>query len=233
MNKWIYGNTFKNVNINELNEAAINKRKIGFLTKFGILAAILAIVSFTPLGSIPFFGFIVVTISMIPVVVTSILLGTIPGALMGLLAGLFSLIVWTFMPPMPAIAFAFSPFHSFGEVRGGIASLLICLVPRIFVGLGTGFLFQILSKVMPKKNEKITSYIIYGVSGAFGSMLNTLMVLGGIYMFFQEPYSAAIEISADLLLGIIVTTILTGGIPEAALAAIAAIFICKPLKNRI
>lgn len=211
-----------------------NRKKVLFLVKFSLLLAIEAIVCFTPLGSIPI-GPIVVTIAIVPVVITAILLGTKAGALMGFFAGLFSFIVWTFMPPSPVVAFVWTPFYSVGEVGGNVWSLVICFVPRILVGVVTGLTFKGLIKVFHKK--KNTDVIAYSVSAILGSLTNTILVLYGIYIFFGKEYAAAFEMAYDLLLGAIGTVILTNGVPEAIIAAIAAVAICKPLisatKNRV
>ena len=88
-----------------------------FLTQFGILLALEALFCFTPLGSLPAFGPIVATLAMVPVVITAILLGPGAGSLMGAFAGLFSLMVWTFMPPTRWWPL-FSPLLSDGRVFG-------------------------------------------------------------------------------------------------------------------
>lgn len=203
-----------------------NRKKVLFLVKFSLLLAIEAIVCFTPLGSIPI-GPIVATIALVPVVITAILLGTKAGALMGFFAGLFSFIVWTFMPPSPIVAFVWTPFYRVGEVGGNVWSLVICFVPRILVGVVTGLSFKGLLKVFKKK--KNMDVIAYSVSAILGSLTNTILVLYGIYIFFGKEYAAAFEMAYDLLLGAIGTVILTNGIPEAIIAAIAAVAICKPL----
>ena len=76
-----------------------------------MLLAIEAVFCFTPLGSLPI-GPMVATFAMLPVFVAAILLGTGAGTLMGFFAGLFSVLVWTFMPPPTSAMFAFiyTPF---------------------------------------------------------------------------------------------------------------------------
>ncbi|MCX6085113.1 MAG: ECF transporter S component, partial [Caldiserica bacterium] len=96
------------------------------LTQFAMLLAIEAVVCFTPLGSLPAIGPIVATLAMVPVIITAILLGTGAGAAMGAFAGLFSLLVWTFTPPSPLVAFVFTPFYTLGTTRGNVWSLVIC-----------------------------------------------------------------------------------------------------------
>lgn len=195
-----------------------------------MLLAIEAIVCFTPLGSLPAIGPIVATLGMIPVVITAILLGVGAGTLMGFFAGLFSFIVWTFMPPSPLVAFLFTPFYKFGELGGNAWSLVICFLPRILVGTVAGLVFRALRVQGASRGRDI---LTFGLSGALGSLVNTFLVLFGIYLFFGEQYATALGIGYQAVLAIIGTTILTSGIPEAVLAAVAAFFVCRPLLKRI
>lgn len=200
-----------------------SRKKLLFLVQFSILLAIEAIVCFTPLGSIPIPP-LVATLGMVPVIITAILLGTGPGAVMGFFAGLFSFIVWTFMPPSP-MAFVFTPFYSVGEVSGNFWSLVICFAPRILVGVVAGVSFQMLSRV--SKNGPL----VYGLSGVLGSLTNTFLVLGGIVLFFGQDYASVLGVSMNILLGLIGGTILTNGIPEAVVSAVAAYAVCRPLRR--
>lgn len=193
-----------------------------FLVRFSILLAIEAIFCFTPLGSLPALGPMVATLMMVPVVITAILLGTKAGTLMGAFAGLFSFIVWTFMPPSPIVAFVFTPFYSLGEFSGNFGSLLICFVPRILVGTVTGLTYKAFSNIMPEKNV-----LCFSLSAALGSLTNTFGVLGGIWLFFGNQYSSIVGGAMLIIIG---TTILFNGIPEAVVGAIAASAVCKPLK---
>lgn len=215
------------------NASSQNRRKILFLVQFSLLTAIEAIVCFTPLGSLPALGPIVATLSHIPVVLTAVLLGTAAGAAMGFMFGLFSFIVWTFTPPplSAAIAFVFTPFYSLGEIQGNFWSLVICFLPRILIGVVTGLCFSLLKKVLA--NRKNMNALIYAASGFLGSLTNTLLVLGGIYIFFGKQYATAIGTEYALLLGMIGTTILASGIPEAVLGAVFSCVVGGPVKRII
>lgn len=203
-----------------------NKRVL-FMTEFAILLAIEAIFCFTPLGSLPAFGPIVATLAMVPICITAILMGTGAGSLMGFMGGLFSFMVWTFMPPSPVMAFVFTPFYSINladvQFQGNFGSLLICFVPRILTGTVTGLLYRLLSKRQPK--GKILKYAL---SAAVGSMVNTLGVMGGVWLFFGDQYSGMMGTAMIVIIG---TTILTSGIPEAIVAAIAASAVCRPIET--
>jgi uncharacterized membrane protein len=197
------------------------------LTQFAMLLAIEAVVCFTPLGSLPAIGPIVATLAMVPVIITAILLGTGAGAAMGAFAGLFSLLVWTFTPPSPLVAFVFTPFYTLGTTRGNVWSLVICFVPRILVGVVAGACFKLFSRL------KWKSGVVFGLSGALGSLANTFGVLGGIYVFFGHSYATVLGKGFDVLLGLIGLTILTSGIPEAVIGGVAAFAVCRPLQRYI
>ena len=197
-----------------------NRKQILTLVQFSILLAIEALFSFTILGSLPAFGPIVATLFMIPVIVTTLLLGTKAGTLMGFFAGLFSFLVWTFMPPSPIAAFVFTPFYSLGEFSGNFGSILICFIPRILTGTVAGLTYKGFSKTFPNKN-----ILCFSLSAVLGSLTNTFGVLGGIWLFFGNQYSS---IAGGAMLIIIGTTILTSGIPEAIVSAIVASAVCKP-----
>ncbi|HZJ75459.1 MAG TPA: ECF transporter S component [Clostridia bacterium] len=208
-----------------------SRTKILFLVQFSLLLAIEAIVSFTPLGSLPSFVPIVATLSHVPVILTAVILGTAAGTAMGFMFGLFSFLVWTFSPPSPITAFVFTPFYTLGEMKGGFASILICFVPRILVGFVTGIVFTFLRKALV--NRKSLNVLSYGISGFLGSLTNTLLVLGGIYIFFGKEYASAFGIEYTLLLGALSTVIFTSGISEAVIGAVLAYTVGVPVKRLV
>lgn len=208
-----------------------NKKKLLILTQFSVILAIEAIVCFTPLGSLPAIGPIVATLMMIPVVITGILLGTGYGAAMGAFAGLFSFLVWTFTPPLPPMAFLFTPFYSLGEVHGNVWSLVICFVPRILAGVVAGLVHYFYSKWLAAKGKSpVSSYIL---AAASGSLINTFGVLGGFFLFFGRPYAELAGAAYDIVLLVLGGQVLTSGVPEAIIAAACAAGVCGPVKKMV
>jgi len=203
--------------------------RTSFLTRFSLLLAIEALVCFTPLGSLPAIGPVVATLGMVPVIITAVTLGTGAGSLMGLFAGIFSLIVWTFMPPSPVVAFVFSPFAQIGEAQGGWASLFICIVPRVLVGTVAGLVFKALHRPDAGRGR---DWLAYGLAGVAGSLANTFLVMGGVYAFFGSAYAAALGMDVSLLLGVIFTTVIFNGIPEAVIGGVAAFFVGRGLNKK-
>ena len=198
--------------------------KIRVLTQFSILLALEAIVCFTPLGSIPV-GPMVATLMYLPVIVTAILLGTKPGALMGFFSGLFSFIVWTLMPPSPVVAFVFTPFYSAGDLQGNGWSLVICFVPRILAGAAAGAVYALCDR------KHVKPALSCALGGVLGGLTATVLVLGGIYLFFGQDYASVNDVAYSALLGILATVVVTNGLAEAAIAGIVGAGVCVPLKK--
>ena len=201
-----------------------DQKRLLFIVQFAILLAIEAIVSFTPLGSLPALGPIVATLSHIPVIVTAITMGTGAGAAMGFFFGLFSFLHMSFIAPSP-MSFVFTPLYSVGEFGGNYWSLVICFVPRILIGVVAGLSYRFLSK--PLKDN----FFSYTFSGILASLTNTLLVLGGIYLFFGKQFASVNKIGFELVLSVLGMMVLTSGIPEAIIGGILAYGVGKPLNK--
>lgn len=195
------------------------------LTEFSVLLALELIVCFTPLGTIQI-GPIAATLSHIPVIVAAIVLGTNAGALMGFVFGLCSFIVWTFLYPNAPTAYMFTPFFQLGDVKGSAWSLVICFVPRILIGVVAGEVCRFVKQKFHKDG------LAYGLAGALGSLVTTVLVLGLTYLLIGRNYVAVSFTGAEAslptdpmawLLGIIGSTVLLNGIPELVLGTLVAV----------
>lgn len=195
-----------------------NKMQTKTLVQLALLLAIEAIVCFTPLGSLPV-GPLVATLSHIPVILAAIVMGTGAGAFMGFSFGLFSFLVWTFMPPNPLVAFAFTPAFP----PGSFWSIVICFVPRILLGVIAGEL----TKLFLRWDKR--GYAACTLGAILASLAHTLLVLGGIYSFFREPYAEAYGMTTEALLPAILVVIGTNGVVEAVIAAVVAVGIARVL----
>ncbi len=204
-----------------------NRKQLLFLCQFSLLLAIEVIVCFTPLGTLPSLGMLSATLSHVPVIITAVILGMKAGTLMGLAFGACSFIYWTFVAP-GAFSFLYTPFYSLGEYQGNFGSLLICFVPRILIGVVTALVFKGMTKVIKNQFAAAT------VAGIAGTLTNTLLVLGGIYIFFgTEYYSMAVADGSQTLLAFLGTVVLTNGLPEAVIGGIAASAIAVPVKKAV
>lgn len=175
---------------------AVNKTRR--MTIIGMLGAISALLGFTPLGFIPLGPFNVTTMH-IPVIIGAIVEGPFVGAMVGLIFGVSSLIK-SFMTPTP-ISFIFM-------------NPMVSIIPRIMIGILTYYFFVSASKLI--KNEKTVLLL----SGAFGTMVNTVLVLGSAYILYAQKIVSSMGLpdggAGAFLLGIATAN----GVPEMCVAAL-------------
>ena len=200
-----------------------------------ILAMFLAII--IAMASVPFLGYIYIpllalraTLLHIPVIIASIVLGAKYGAILGFAFGLTSLITNSTAPV--ATSFVFSPFvpvEGLGLGASRWLSLIICFVPRILVGVVPHYVYRGLSRLLREKKGGV-ELVPLTVAGIAGSLTNTILVMGGIYLFFGSTYAQAKEVAfGDLFMYIVNSVILINGVPEALVAAILTTAVAKAL----
>ncbi len=194
---------------------------VGLMAQMAFLTAIMLVLAFTPLGYIPL-PFMNATTMHIPVIIGGCLLGPGPGAALGAFFGITSVIKATIQPNLTS--FVFTPFYSFSpQFHGGPASLLVAIGPRILIGLVAGLLFRALKKRMKKTGLPLF------ISGFVGSMVNTIGVMGLIYLFFGEQYAVAGGTDPSMLIYVIMGVVGINGVPEAVIGAILTQAIGKAL----
>ncbi len=151
-----------------------------------IFVALIIIMAFTPFGYIPL-GFMNATIIHVPVIIGAIILGPKYGGFLGMIFGLTSLWKNTNMPN--ATSFVFSPFVKMGEYGGNLGSLIICMVPRILIGIVAYYVFRGVLKAL--KGSKMKTTVALAAAGVAGSLTNTLLVMNLIYFLFGKEYGQA------------------------------------------
>lgn len=204
-----------------------NRKQIRSMVQTAIFGAIIVIMAFTPfLGYIPL-GFTRATIIHIPVILASLLLGPKKGGALGFLFGLTSFVNNTMNPTVTS--FVFTPFYNLGEFSGGIGSVIICFIPRILVGVVPYFVYKAVKKLGKTGDVSSLGLILAGVSGA---LVNTLLVMNMIFLFFREAYAAANEVAVQAVYGFILSIIGINGIPEAIVAGILTFLIGRVLMKK-
>lgn len=196
------------------------------LVQLALLGALIVVLAFTPfIGYIPL-GVTRATIVHIPVIIGSILLGPKMGAVLGGLFGLTSFINNSFISPS-ITSFTFTPLYSVGEFHGNVWSLVICFVPRILVGVVPYYVYKFVMWLFKgRKGGETVSFALAGLSGA---LTNTLLVMNLIYFCFGEQYAVAKEKAFEGFYWVILSVIGINGVPEAIVAAILTVAICKTL----
>lgn len=219
-------------NYQEKTEQRGSRFSIIGMVQVAIFGAIICIMAFTPfLGYIPL-GFTRATIIHVPVIIASLLMGPKKGAALGFLFGLTSFINNT-MNPTPT-SFVFTPFYSIGDVSGGFGSIIICFVPRILVGIVPYYVYKLVLKLAPKRAEgkyRISSIGLV-LAGVGGALVNTLLVMNLIFVFFKEAYAAANEVAVSAVYTFILSVIGINGVPEAIVAGILTLFIGRVLLKK-
>lgn len=189
------------------------------MVSVALMAAIVVLLANTPLGMIQL-PVIKATTVHIPVIIGAVLLGPAAGAILGGVFGICSMISNTTAPTL--LSFAFSPFLS-SDFAGIFKALWISIGCRIMIGVIAGWLWIALKKV------KVNPWIALPVTGFVGSMVNTVFVMGSIYILLASQYAEAKSVAIDAVWGLIMGTVTASGIPEAVAAAVLVTALGKVL----
>ena len=84
----------------------------------------------------------------------------------------------------------------------------------MMIGIISGWFWILVKKC------KLNHFIALPISGFLGSMVNTVFVMGSIYVLLASQYAAAKEVARGAVWGLIMTTVTASGIPEAIAAAV-------------
>ena len=146
-----------------------NQEKVKRLVLMGLLAAVLLIMSYTPLGYLNI-GPLAITLNVIPVAVAAISLGPAAGAVIGAVFGLTSFLQCIGvggMSAMGAVLFEISPVLAFIQR----------FVPRVLMGFLVGLVYKAISKI---NKPKIACF----VSGFCAALFNTVLFMTALILLF-------------------------------------------------
>ena len=176
----------------------------------GVLAAISIMLSMTPLGFIPL-GPVNATIMHIPVIIGAVLEGPLVGITVGLIFGATSLFRALTMPTITSFA---------------LINPLVSILPRVLIGIVAYYVYKLTIKLT--KNTCVSGWI----TGVIGSLVNTIGVLGMIYILYGARYAEALGKSASAAKTLILTLIATNGVPEAIVGGFVVSAICVVFNKR-
>ena len=186
------------------------KKDTRWMTGVALMMAIVILLANTPLGMIQL-PIIKATTVHIPVILGAIVLVPMAGAILGMTFGICSLISNTMAPTL--LSFAFSPFLA-TSFSGIFKALWISVGCRIMIGVAAGWLWIALRKIhLPQ----IPALMITGFTG---SMVNTVMVMGSIYVLLASQYAAVKNVALGAVFGLVMATVAGSGVPEAISAMI-------------
>ena len=190
------------------------KQKLVKRVIIALFAAIIIIQNFIPfLGYIPL-GPLNLTIIHITVIVIALSMGPLYGGIVG---GIWGVITW-----IRAFVWPTSPLAAIVFVNP-----LIAILPRILIGIVAGGSFSWLKKRLAKQSSAMV------LAAILGSLTNTLLVLGQIYLFYRGKSQAMYALNVNELLPYLLGVIATNGLPEAILAGLVSPLIAGPLRKRL
>lgn len=170
-----------------------------------MLSGICLFLGLTGLGFIPLPLF-KLTILHLPVIIGAIIEGPVVGGSIGLIFGLFS-IYQNITAPTPMSPFFYNP--------------LVSILPRVLIGVLSYYIYKIVRAKL--KNAKVS----ISIAAIFGSLINTIGVLGTIYLLYFKDYAEILisngtidSSSVNAVTTALFTVIGTNGIAEAILSAL-------------
>ena len=180
----------------------VDVRKMAII---GVLAAISIMLSMTPLGFIP------IGPTNATVIIGAIVEGPLVGITVGFIFGATSLLKALTMPTITSFAFI---------------NPLVSILPRMLIGVIAYYVYKLTIKFT--KNVFVSGWI----TGVVGSLVNTVGVLGMIYILYGARYAEALGESASAAKTLILTLGATSGIPEAIVGGFVVSAVCIVFNKR-
>jgi len=196
-------------------ERSKNHNKTRNLVQVAVLISMLLVLEITNIGYIKF-GVLEMTIMQVPVIIGAITMGPTTGAFLGGVFGLTSFWQCFGKSPFGAALLGINPLYTF----------LVCVIPRILMGLLCGLIFKWLQKI-DKKN--IMSY--FGASLA-AALINTILFMGMlIALFGNTDYIVTMQkaMGTVSILGFVVAFVGIQGLVEAGLCSVLGTGISKSM----
>ncbi len=150
-----------------------SKTKLRYLVTLAFLAAILFVMDLTGIAMIPLPGQYA-SIMTVPVAVGAMMLGPTAGGVLGGVMGFISFYT--------ALKTGFKDLYLMGYDGGMVVvlNLFNAFVPRILMGIATGWIFKLLKKVDKTKT------ICYYIGGVAAPLLNTVLFMSVLLPIFMN-----------------------------------------------
>lgn len=188
------------------------RRKTYKLTSLALLMAVIVIMSFTPVGYLKV-GIVTITFITIPVAIGASTFGVAYGATLGLVFGITSFIQCLTIDEMGIFLFSVNPFLTF----------VVCVVPRILVGIVPALISRLLKK---KVSEKIYHFV-----SAFSCALSNTVFFGAAMICFFGSLTYANTTIKDLMIAAILTNGLIEMIVACFIGGAVSLAVSKAINN--
>jgi len=204
-----------------------NRTHIMRLSMLALFTALILLMSFTPLGYLKTVG-VEISFLMVPVAAGAVLLGPVGGMILGAVFGITSFI-------QAASGLSLFGFTLFGI--NPVYTALLCLVPRVLMGLFAG----LISKAFARSEKESVSVVTRSIVTCFVTPLfNTIMFMGLLVLFFWgSDYIQSMAGGLDIFPFILAFVGVNGLLEVAAslvvgsAASIALIKVCKRTTGKI
>ncbi|HSV56493.1 MAG TPA: ECF transporter S component, partial [Magnetospirillaceae bacterium] len=162
------------------------------------MGAVSVVLALTPLGYLPWFGGISLTVMHIPAIVAAVLEGPWSGLAVGLIFGVTSLVRAAVAPIGPLDPLFTNP--------------LVSVLPRLLIGPAAWVVFAAFrGRLRP---------MAAAAAGAAGSFVNTTLVLSMLGLTAAAQISGLIGVEPGALPTVLAGIAVSNGLPEAAAAAV-------------
>lgn len=188
----------------------LNHSKIVSLTTLGVLAALIVVMTFTPLGYLKV-GALSITFLMIPVVIGAIIVGPVGGAVLG---GVFGLTSFIQCFGMDAFGTALADINVF-------YCAIMCFVSRILAGFLAGVVFRLVDKI---DKSRVVSF---GAASLTGALLNTVFFVFFLIVLFGR--TEFVKSFGDSVIAIIAALVSVNSIIESVVCLFVGAAISKAL----
>ena len=180
------------------------------LTQLGMLSAIIVLMAFTPLGYLRV-GPLSITFLTVPVVLGAIMMGPLDGAILGAVFGATSF----------AQCFGLDAFGTTLLTLNPVFTFILCFVPRILIGLASGYLLKGLEKI------RTNQVVAYALSALAGAVTNTVFFVGFLLLLFgNTDYIRSFGKNILAIVGVLITT---NALIEAVICTIIVTILAKAL----
>ncbi len=182
----------------------MSKQNILMLTENAMLAAIIVLMAFTPIGYLQV-GIVKMTFIMIPVAVGAITLGEKSGAFLGLVFGITSFVQCFGLDFFGTTLMSINPIFTF----------IMCIIPRMLMGYLCGLIYKALAKV--KKGIAVV------VASLSAPVINTVFFMGMLILFFgKSDYIMSMREGTENLWAFLVAFVGLNGIMEIVTTLVIA-----------
>lgn len=190
----------------------MKREKLRKMILAAIFIAMILLLAFTPMLGYIKIGALSITTIGIPVIIGAIILGPYYGMLLGFVFGMTSFLQCFLGDAFGAALVSISPVRTF----------IVCIIPRILVGLVPALLFRLIMK-RPTNSRSVAVF----VSALAGSLTNTVFFLGFLGLLFgQTDFIKGLQMQEDgtriSLIALLVGFASVNAIAEAVATAIIA-----------